>query len=96
MTATFDFDQLLASVLEADGPQLASEARVEAAMIQARAVRQRRPLIPALDRRAWPAPRFSPANPTATRFVTVGIVMLLTIALVATALVVAIGYESVR
>jgi hypothetical protein len=88
MTATFDFDQLLASVLEADGPRRAPEARIEAALTQAGGVRQRRPLIRTLDRRAWPAPRYSPANPTATRYATVGLVMLLTIALVATALVV--------
>ena len=83
MSATFDFDQLLTSVLAADGPQAVPSASIDAALAQARQVGQRRPIVRAIDRRAWPAPRLSPANPAAARFATVGLVLLLTIALIA-------------
>ena len=88
MTATFDFDRLLESVLETGGPQSLRPTVVEAALTEARGSRQRRPLVRPLDRRAWPAPRLSPANPAAARLALVGLVMLLTMALVAAAVVV--------
>ena len=58
MTATFDFDRLLESVLDAGGPQTASQAVVDAALTTTSEIPQSRPLIRSLDRRAWPAPRF--------------------------------------
>ena len=86
MTATFDFDQLLESVLGDSGPKSAPADIVEAALVQARDVRQRRPHLNALDRRAWPAPRLSLADPAGARLATVGIVALLALALVAATL----------
>ena len=83
MTATFDFDQLLGSVLRDDGPQAAGATIVEAALAEAQDLRQRRPLVKALDRRAWPAPRMSLANPAGARLATVGLVALLALALLA-------------
>jgi Tol biopolymer transport system component len=56
MTKTTEFDRLLGSVLEADGPQTVPAALVDAGLAEARAIGQRRPLVPVLDRRAWPAP----------------------------------------
>jgi Galactose oxidase, central domain/Kelch motif len=88
MTATFDFDRLLMSVLEDGGPAAVSSSTVEAALRLAQDVPQRRPLVRMLDRRAWPAPRFSPANPATGRLATAGLVLLLTLALVATAILV--------
>ena len=54
MTTSFDFDRSLRSVLE-DGPQAASPSVVESALTAARDVAQRRPVVGALDRLAWPA-----------------------------------------
>ena len=88
MTATFDFDRLLESVLETGGPQSLPPTVVEAALTEARGSRQRRPLVRPLDRRAWPAPRLSTANPGTARLALIGLVMLLTLALVAAAVVV--------
>jgi hypothetical protein len=88
MTATFDFDQLLGSVLRDGGPQTASPVVIEAALAQAAATGQRRPMVTALDRRAWPAPRLSLANPAGARLATVSLVALLTLALLAALIVV--------
>ena len=83
MTATFDFDQLLGSVLGESGPQAADATVVEAALAEAHDLSQRRPLIKALDRLAWPAPRLSLANPAGARLALVGLVALLVLALIA-------------
>jgi hypothetical protein len=83
MTGMFDFDQLLGSVLRERGPQTADTTVVEAALAEAHGVQQRRPLVMALDRRAWPAPRVSLANPAVSRLAMLGIVALLTLALLA-------------
>jgi hypothetical protein len=56
MTILTDVDRLLGSVLEADGPQTVPPGLVEAALVEARSVEQRRPLVPVLDRRTWPSP----------------------------------------
>ena len=83
MTATFDFDQLLGAVLRDDGPQAFDETVLEAALAEAYDTRQRRPLVKAVDRRAWPAPRLSLANPAGARLATISMVALLTLALLA-------------
>lgn len=88
MTASFDFDRLLGSVLESGGPRSVPSTVVEAALAEAALVSQRRPLVRLLDRRAWPVPRFSPANPAAGRLATAGLILLLTVALLATAILV--------
>ena len=89
MTATFDFDQVLGSVLEAAGSQNVRPDVVNAALAQARSVGQRRPIVRRLDRRAWPTPRLSAGNPTVARIGAIGVVALLTLAILAA--VVAIG-----
>lgn len=90
MTATFDFDRLLGSVLEEGGPHSLPDTVVEAALIQARGLPQRRPPVGLLDRRAWPPPRFWLSDPSLMRLATLGLVIVLTLALIAAA-VVAIG-----
>ena len=82
MTATFDFDRLLGSVLEADGPQAVPADFVDGALATAREVGQRRPISSILDRRAWPTRRGT-AGFTATRVVVLALVALLVLALVA-------------
>ena len=84
MTAAFDFDRMLEAVLEA-GPQDVPAATVDQALGRARTVSQRRPVIRTFDRRAWPAPRFSIANPAAHRLSLAVLVVLLLLALVGTA-----------
>lgn len=86
MSATFDFDRQLAAALEEAGPSASPAAPVEAALNQARSTGQRRPMLGMLDRRAWPAGRFSMGNPTTARLALVGLVVLLAVALVATAI----------
>jgi hypothetical protein len=86
MTATFDFDRLLESVLRAGGPQSVPSSLVEAALTEARALPQRRPLVPALDRRVWPARRLLPPHQATARLAVVGLVILLTLALIAAAI----------
>ena len=66
MSSTFDFDRLLASVLEENGPQHVPTAVLESALATSRDARQRRPFVAAFDRRAWPAWRLSMA-PRAVR-----------------------------
>ena len=67
MSATYDFDRLLESVLETNGPQAdPDEASSNRALANARAVGQRRPIVPAFDRRAWPASRRSAVEPGPT------------------------------
>jgi hypothetical protein len=83
MTATFDFDRLLAAVLETGGPQAVPEKVVEAALAQARDAGQRRPRVAPLDRNAWPPRRTSMANPATARLVLIVLAALLTTALVA-------------
>jgi Tol biopolymer transport system component len=56
MTMHTDVDRLLGHVLEDDGPQSLPPGLVEAALTEARAVGQRRPLVRWADRRAWPVP----------------------------------------
>ncbi len=86
MTATFDFDRLLESVLDEGGPQGVPPTTVDAALARAGAVRQRRSFVRALDRSAWPAPRLSLGDPATARLVLVGSVVLLTLAVVAAAI----------
>ena len=57
MNATFDFDRLLESVLDVGGAQVAPPSVVDAALATARHTDQRRPRLPILDSRAWPAGR---------------------------------------
>ena len=81
----YDFDRLLASVLEDHGPQVVPETVVEAAIVKSRDVGQRRPRVPAFDGRAWPAGRLSPLvrlSPLESP-----VVRVLLLALVATAVV---------
>ena len=94
MSATFDFDRQLVAALDDAGPSTAPVPRVVAALAQARSASQRRPLLGMLDRRAWPAGRFSMGNPTTARLALVGLVVLLTVALVATAI--GIGSQLLR
>jgi hypothetical protein len=83
MTATFDFDRLLESVLDAGGAQVVPQTVVDAAVATARHTDQRRPHVAVLDRRAWPgrglANRSIPMLPGLTR--------VLLLALLASALV---------
>jgi hypothetical protein len=80
MTTSNDFDAILASVLRDDGPQVATPGIAQTAFETARMVRQRRPLVRSLDRRAWPAPVLSAANPFVARTALVGFVLLLVVA----------------
>ena len=86
MTATYDFERLLGSVLDERGPQTVDGTVIEAALAVARQHAQRRPVVTALDRRAWPTPRMSIANPRAARLATLGLVALLTLAIIAASL----------
>ncbi len=84
MTATFEFDRLLESVLDADGPQTVPPTVVEAALTQSRALKQRRPRVSVLDRQAWPANRLSWGTTSVPgRLTPVLILALITMALVA-------------
>lgn len=53
--APLPFDRILADVLQADGPQSVPASFVDDAIAAARSARQRRPLVAAFDRQAWPA-----------------------------------------
>ena len=86
MTEYFDFDRLLESVLEAEGEQAVPSTVVDAALARARTSPQRRPFVRVLDRRAWPAPRVSMGDPATARLVKMGLVALLTLALIAAAI----------
>ncbi|MEO5704429.1 MAG: kelch repeat-containing protein [Candidatus Limnocylindrales bacterium] len=86
MSATFDFERKLAEALEYAGPSVAPRPIVDAALAQASSIRQRRPMVSLLDRRTWPAGRFSLGNPATARLALLGLVALLTVALVATAI----------
>ncbi len=77
MTATYDFDQLLESVLQASGPQTLPASVVDTALLTARTIRQRRPLLPALDRRAWPTPRLVPSSPTSLAMIVLAVLLVL-------------------
>ncbi len=85
MTATFEFDRLLESVLDADGPQTVPPTVVEAALTQSRALKQRRPRVSVLDRQAWPAWRGS--LPSGSRTIPSPLMRVLLLALIATALI---------
>lgn len=86
MTTTTDFDRLLGSVLEADGPQGVPPGLVEAALVEARTVDQRRPIIRLADPLGWP-PIAWPVPWTSRGFTLVALVALLTAGLVALALI---------
>ena len=85
MTATFEFDRLLESVLDADGPQAVPPTVVEAALTKSRAFKQRRPRVSALDRQAWPA-RHGPLR-SGSRTIPSPLARVLLMALIATALI---------
>ena len=82
MTATFEFDRELLAALDAEGPTQPPAGLVEEALTQARAIRQRRPAVAILDRRAWPARRVSIANPALARPAMLALVAVLLLALV--------------
>ena len=88
MSATFDFDRMLRSTLEDAGPSAAPIELIDAALIRARSERQRRPVVALLDRRAWPAPSASLANPVLARVATISLVVLLLVALAVAAITV--------
>jgi hypothetical protein len=74
MTMHTDVDRLLGLVLEDDGPQSLPPGLLEAAFTEARAVGQRRPLLPWVDRRAWPATATAGTGGRAVLVVAVGAV----------------------
>jgi hypothetical protein len=74
MTMHTDVDRLLGLVLEDDGPQSLPPGLLEAALTEARAVGQRRPLVPWVDRRAWPATATAGTGGRAVLVVAVGAV----------------------
>lgn len=75
MTMTTEFDRLLRVVLEADGPQAVPPGLVDAALMDARAIDQRRPRVRVLDRGAWPAPARAGTGVELTLVAVVGIVV---------------------
>jgi Tol biopolymer transport system component len=79
MTATTDFERWLASALDTGGPQTMPADLVDAALAQADAVSQRRPLVPVLDRRAWPA---TARTRTGTQLAVVAVVGVVVVAMV--------------
>jgi hypothetical protein len=81
MTATYDFDRLLGSVLQSNGPQTLPSGVVDPALTTARTIRQRRPVVAGLDRRAWPTQRLVPSS--TTRLAMVGLAVLLVLAALA-------------
>ena len=93
MRATFDFDRELGSVLR-DGPSGAPDELIDQALAEARVVRQRRPFLAVLDRRAWPAPTISVGNPAIARAALLALVALLVVALAAS--LVAVGGPLLR
>lgn len=88
MMTDLDFDGLLDSTIASVGPQVAPASLGDAVMDGVRGMPQRRPWIRGLDRRAWPAPRRSIADPAMARALRVAVVaMLLVAVLLATAIV---------
>jgi hypothetical protein len=88
MTMLTDVDRLLGSVLEADGPQAVPPGLVEAALVEARATGQRRPLVRLLDPLAWP-PLVGPLPRRASRrLATLALVALVVVAAIALAVLV--------
>jgi len=85
MSATFDFERMLGTVLEASGPTVAPEGVVDAALASARSVGQRHRAT-VLDRRLWPPRTISLGNPAVRRMATIAIVALLLAAMAAAAL----------
>lgn len=90
MSTVSDFDRLLVSTLDATGPTGAPPSVVDAAVAQARLAKQERPLLPAVDRRAWPARRTFRGGdrrtvPTARRTMIVALGALLILALLGVA-----------
>ena len=84
MSATFDLERMVDSVLETNGPQGVPQAVIDAAILRSRDVRQRHPWVPMLDRQAWPVHRFLGGGWTPIRR---PIVRVLILGLIATALV---------
>lgn len=91
MTAMTDFDRLLGSVLEADGPQGLPPGLVDAALADARIIGQRRPLIPVADRLGWPPAAWPRPRAASRRFMLLATVALLGAAVLASALLIAGG-----
>ncbi|MEO6208372.1 MAG: hypothetical protein ABIP77_10530 [Candidatus Limnocylindrales bacterium] len=91
MTTLTDFDRLLSTVLEVDGPQGVPPGLVDAALAQARTVGQRRPFIPVADRLGWPPIGWPVPRAVQRRFTILTLVALLAAALVASALLIAGG-----
>ncbi len=88
MTTLTDIDRLLGLVLEADGPQTMPLGLVDAALVEARTVHQRRPFLRVLDQHAWP-PLAAPLPRGATRrMATIALLALLVIAAIAAAVLV--------
>lgn len=88
MTATTDFDRVLGAVLEADGPQALPPGLVDAALAQARATRQRRPLVRLADRHGWPPIAWPLRRAASRRFALLALVALLGAAVVASAVLI--------
>lgn len=55
MTMLTDLDRMLGTFLEVEGPQAVPPGLVDAALAEARAIEQRRPIIRVVDRLAWPS-----------------------------------------
>lgn len=83
MMTDYDFDLLLESTMASRGPQVAPALLGDVVMDGVRGASQRRPWIRGLDRRAWPAPRHSIADPATIRAGRIILVAVLTMALIA-------------
>ncbi len=83
MITDYDLDLLLESTMASRGPQVAPASLGDVVMDGIRGASQRRPWIRGLDRRAWPAPRHSIADPAFARAGRIALVVALAIALIA-------------
>jgi hypothetical protein len=88
MTAAFDFDRLLASVLDSGGPLVAPVGLVDDSLKQAASVRQRQPFVKMLDQQAWPSEAKAFARTTLRRLTTLAVIILLVVAAIAIALLI--------
>jgi len=84
MSATFDLERLVESVLEANGPQTLSHVVIDTAIIRSHVTHQRHPRVPPLDRRAWPG---NPYLVDGAALIRGPIVRILILALIAMAIV---------